>query len=1222
MQGAEENDEINVASTKLGDLLLADQNESVVVEVEKILRAISSPSVLASVLEKEISAELNGTLLQIAIQKMNLSLVVILMSFDANFNFDSEKSPSISTVDSLILNASSKDKAELQKIRSFILSRKNWKQCTKNSGISLNRVVRLLEKGIDAVPPQIDQELVLIYGETQIGKSTWINYLHGVEYQFVTNASGLMSTAERKGGAGEVVTVGTGGGSETIYPKIILDKAGDDINYKFVDMPGFGDTRNNEERICVVSSNKLLLHKLTNVKVKGLMFAISYHDLTQGAHTNLRRILPKMKRVLNGQYDNFILVITKIPELENKDINLKTRVTNELMKFRSVIEKEINEASHSDNENVKEKKDTEEVLKTIILNNDRIVIGDIFHQDARALVLKSLNLFKAQDPKVFNFDINFDERRADPINVFKESMGCVAREYIDLYNKQEGIKKEGLVLRNNIVLKQNTLNTKDEEIRLTNIKIDKPFTSDDVKIESLKKDIEKLKTCIEVSRDEIYKLKLEPESIRDEIDRMRNNTQLYTIETYHATWDQQPKYEKETGIYEMMFGGSCDSNNPECVTKNKHREIDAMDRGRVKNAMINYTIQQPYLNHTIAIADYRKNKLYGCTFTEGVWLTNENFVADTQQFKKNLQNGVFQGRIDGTVIGDGINKYTVMGTIYVSIALLGQENSKKEVLDDIIAKEKQIAVMEGRLKLEESILNVRLIDQTKKERELQRLNEAPQKDTEEKNNLREELEKLEEHTRDIHEEIQELEKQKQENAYFYKNNEAILQQNFFKKIVTLLDILGLESNELIEFSTLVNNIFLRIEKPSLTDQMYHSITPVMANGAVNYYSLNDHMFIVYDRNNRMSAARETISYQFFMFTIKPINFLLQRTKIFSQQLLLSSFYQYHDDAQQKEEFLGRNAHAITPMLLDDHNYKSIEQNVFFDKGLWDNTVKQCPRTGAPLFTYRVFKNNLEVGSAIFYKHPLICRSEDGTRHNIIVLNGVLAKYDIDKKLQTVENICESLPPTLTQELIQVTVRGVQHGAIKGAANTISYALDKGGFSKRVSYYTNGVIYYGGMFPLHYTYRYQDIAYSNITEVQKMTIAAYQAVVDTATLAFTQTVIHQGCKLINWFGQKAQQYGWGKTGETLQWLSSYGSYGGYAYQAYSQGVLHTGTSIVSGVTSEKIVEKIGKYSVAKLLEMNGFRSKRNHAVASNHNQVDRLSSEIIQEKTIPIFTPKR
>jgi hypothetical protein len=1049
----------------------------------------------------------------------------------------------------------------------------------------------------------------LIYGETQIGKSTWINYLHGVEYQFVVDAQGLMPTAKRKGGAEEIVTVGTGGGSETIYPRIILDKARDDINYKFIDMPGFGDTRNDEERICVVSSNKLLLHKLTNVKIKGIMFAISYQDLTQGAHTNLRRILPKMKRVLNGQYDNFVFVITKIPESE-KGVDLKIRVTNELMKFRSVIEKEINDVSNSDNESIKEKKDTEEVLKTIILNNDRIIIGDIFNQDVRTLVLNSLNLFKAQDPKVFNFDINFNERQGDPINEFKKSMGCVAREYIDLYNKQENIKKEGLVLRNNIVLKQNTLNTKDEEIRLTNIKIDRSFTLDKGKIESLEKNIGKLKTCIEVSRDEIYKLKLEPESIRDEIERMRNNTQLYTIDTYNDSWDQQPKHEKETGLYTMVFGeSSCDSNNAECVTRNAHRDIDAKERGRIKNAIVNYTIQQPYSNHTIAIADYKKNRLYGCIFTEGAWLNDGRFVADTQQFRKNLQTGIFQGKIDGTAIGDGLNKYIATGTIYVSIALLGQENSRKEILDDIIAKEKQIAAMEERSKLEENILNVRLIEQAKKERELQRLNEAPQKDIEEKQKLREELKKLEENTNNIREEIRELEEQKQKNVYLYKNTEAVLQQNVFKKIATLLDILSLDSNELIEFSTLVNNIFLRIEKPSLTDQMYHEGTPVMANGAADYYDLNNNMCIVYDRPGRMSAARETISYQFFMFTVRPINFFLQRTKIISQQLLLS-FYQYHHDEQQKS-ILGGDTRAIVPMILSDPHHKNTRQAAPFDKGLWDDTVQQHPSTGMPLFTYRVFKDTLEVGSAIFYKHPLICRSEDGTRHNIIALTGVLAKYDdIGEKLQTIENICESLPPTFTQELIQVTVRGAQHGAIKGAANTISYTLDKGGFSKQASYYANCTIYYGGMFTLHYTYRYQDIA-SDIPEVQKIATVAFQAAVDTATLAFTQTVIHQGCKLINWFGQKVQQYSWEKTGSTLQWLSGYAGYGSYAYQAYSQGVLHTGVSIVSGATSEKILEKIGKYTVAKLLAMNGFlsiptkRPTNNSQLAQDYRSCDQV-----------------
>jgi hypothetical protein len=53
------------------------------------------------------------------------------------------------------------------------------------------------------------------------------------------------------------------------------------------------------------------------------------------------------------------------------------------------------------------------------------------------------------------------------------------------------------------------------------------------------------------------------------------------------------------------------------------------------------------------------------------------------------------------------------------------------------------------------------------------------------------------------------------------------------------------------------------------------------------------------------------------------------------------------------------------MIMNQKNY---------DWGTWDANTQFHAMTGVPIFTYRAFKNNVEVGQAVFYGHPLLCRS--------------------------------------------------------------------------------------------------------------------------------------------------------------------------------------------------------------------------------------------------------
>ena len=284
--------------------------------------------------------------------------------------------------------------------------------------------------------------------------------------------------------------------------------------------------------------------------------------------------------------------------------------------------------------------------------------------------------------------------------------------------------------------------------------------------------------------------------------------------------------------------------------------------------------------------------------------------------------------------------------------------------------------------------------------------------------------------------------------------------------------------------------------------------------------------------------------------------------------------------------------------------------ILFDHGDWDPEIATHPDTGEPIFRYSVYRLGVEVGSMYFYGYRGLCRSEEGEGHNIIALEGELADFDIKGKLHRVEDICALLPPTLVDQLTNKAYKGAEQGGIRGLSKVISYALDVKGFSKKISQGAQAVVYYGGMFTLQYANNYNALASQDISETEKMTNAAYQAMWDTGSLAVTHMVLNRGSQLLGWVGEKVCQSGWRGIGGSLQSLAGYGSYGAYAYQSYTQGPVAAAVSVVAGVAAEKAVEKTGRYAVDRFFRpapVEGTEPERFNIESVPHDPVEEFSS---------------
>jgi hypothetical protein len=284
----------------------------------------------------------------------------------------------------------------------------------------------------------------------------------------------------------------------------------------------------------------------------------------------------------------------------------------------------------------------------------------------------------------------------------------------------------------------------------------------------------------------------------------------------------------------------------------------------------------------------------------------------------------------------------------------------------------------------------------------------------------------------------------------------------------------------------------------------------------------------------------------------------------------------------------------------------IEQSAktFFDYGVWDDKPYNHPETGEPVFVFRVFKDGQkqEVGSAHFYAHPLICRSESGDRHNV-EFYGVLTSINIDPKM--LENICAVLPPTLQDKIVSSSTHAAKHGAIQGTSIVVGYAVKKTGYSADAAYYTQQAVYYCGEFAMRF--------YEHATTTSDLTTAASSAAMETGYLLLANTVFHAA----GWAGAKAKKYAWQRTGEFLNFIGNYAGYGTYAYDALSHGkaqiaerVVMATSSVAAGTATQKGVEVLGKAGVDSVASfLSSHRATLQRQSASTYSEFSHKEKEM-------------
>jgi WD40 repeat protein len=318
---------------------------------------------------------------------------------------------------------------------------------------------------------------------------------------------------------------------------------------------------------------------------------------------------------------------------------------------------------------------------------------------------------------------------------------------------------------------------------------------------------------------------------------------------------------------------------------------------------------------------------------------------------------------------------------------------------------------------------------------------------------------------------------------------------------------------------------------------------------------------------------------------------------------------------QTDNLINESCKTVNTGVVTHEQYtndnKNTQPNPLIDEGRWDDAPYMHPETGEPIFILRAFKENAEVGSISLYKHPLICRSEDRTRHNVFEVTDIFKGKSVD--VSNIEATCQAFPPTFTEQVYADALRTLPSGTLKGISNVLEHGLQKKNYPQLKTTVAKYTFYYGGNF----LWRFYQHASHPMQTSNDFIYNVSQAAWETGQLALTQIVLYQAGQSLKLMGRLANAWRWQFSGEFLKFISNKVHWGAYGYDAYQHGMINTGVAIATGVTVEKGIEIVGKRLIDRFLQdhMHTLMPKTNIFVNLNCvPQADRSNDLSVEAQT--------
>jgi GTPase Era involved in 16S rRNA processing len=376
---------------------------------ELYLRNLALKSDIDLYTELLLRDEREMTALHLAVERADLQMVKILLSYGASVNARIGNSDIGDYAKSL---AQANPKNE-QRINAYALIKSRGRWLT-DRGVSFSRSIKAIEDVTMNIRCAKDKEAALVVGVTGEGKSTFINYLCGVDYKRnkvngVTRMTPLSS---------EYVKTGHSPTSETVYPQVIESKK---QPYVLVDFPGFEDTKGLAEEVCAAAGSYMLTKQLRSIPA--IVLVVSWNSLDDPKMLTYRKSAQNIGAMISlnpATAENVILIVTKqTADLNMKDVRARLRELSESEGWHS-----ISNATPIKQEGVTadmwKKQCLKNTTQAILSRDGNIILADVTTSCARDAFHEILNkqMKISKKPDLFEFK-NYSQFMNDFVAVLK-----------------------------------------------------------------------------------------------------------------------------------------------------------------------------------------------------------------------------------------------------------------------------------------------------------------------------------------------------------------------------------------------------------------------------------------------------------------------------------------------------------------------------------------------------------------------------------------------------------------------------------------------------------------------------------------------------------------------------------------------------------------------------------------------------------------------------------
>ncbi len=229
-------------------------------------------------------------------------------------------------------------------------------------------------------------------------------------------------------------------------------------------------------------------------------------------------------------------------------------------------------------------------------------------------------------------------------------------------------------------------------------------------------------------------------------------------------------------------------------------------------------------------------------------------------------------------------------------------------------------------------------------------------------------------------------------------------------------------------------------------------------------------------------------------------------------------------------------------------------------------------TGEPTWKIGVeitFENKTSIyGTAKFYGTPMLCRSEDASRLNLIEAKGPFQDFVRGYNASNIQDICRVLPPSNNEIFFHDIRSGAALGIFRGAGKITEWAYASK-TSKTIAFCAGKTFYYS----CYFAYEVSQQMYQRPENLYDWTTPVVTATLRTAGLAAVDAGFALVSNVCGWVSNKTCETA-PRVSSTFKFFKHHVSKLALPYQVYQQGLSSTLANIGANMATNEIVCHVG------------------------------------------------